>query len=317
MTISAASIVLLTYLAQAAPGQDDRSRAQALLDEGELLYREGDHASALRKFEAAYAAFPSAELWFNIAQAHRALGRPAEALESFERFASQAADAPADKLADARRSIVELQSRLGRIRIECDLADAIIALDGRTLGPAPLAEPVWATPGRHQISATPAGGPSSFEYVDVVVGGEQTILVGGPGAFAWAAPPPAAADITPALGEPATISAGRGRGWWLGRKWTWVAAGSAALLAGTAATVGGLAKARFDDLDHSCGSSSPAHQGCSEGDIDSLQRRMTAANVLWGLAGAAAVTAGVLFFVEDRPLAVFPTAGGAMARVRF
>ena len=45
---------------------------------------------------------------------------------------------------------------------------------------------------------------------------------------------------------------------------------------------------------------------------------MTTANVLWGLAGAAAVTAGVLFFVEDHAVVVAPMLGesnGMFARV--
>ena len=109
-------------------------------------------------------------------------------------------------------------------------------------------------------------------------------------------------------------------GWWLGRKWTWVAAGSAVVLAGSAAIVGGLAQSRFDDLKKSCGSASAARAGCSESDINSLQTRMTTANVLWGLAGAAAVTAGVLFFVEDHGVAVAPMLGqskGMLATVEF
>jgi hypothetical protein len=42
--------------------------------------------------------------------------------------------------------------------------------------------------------------------------------------------------------------------------------------------------------------------------------------VLWGLAGAAAVTTGVLFFVEGRSVAVAPMAGeatGMLARMEF
>jgi hypothetical protein len=34
------------------------------------------------------------------------------------------------------------------------------------------------------------------------------------------------------------------------------------------------------------------------------------ANVVWGLAGAAAVTTGVLFYFEGQPVTVAPVAGG-------
>jgi hypothetical protein len=96
-----------------------------------------------------------------------------------------------------------------------------------------------------------------------------------------------------------------------------VAAGSTVLLTGAAAIVGLGVNSRFDELKSSCGST---EAGCSEGDIDSLRARKYTANVLWGLAGAAAVTTGVLFFVEGRPVAVAPIAGettGLVARVGF
>jgi len=57
------------WLSQATPGIDDpqaKAQAQALLSEGTRLYGEGDVAGALEKFQAAYAAFPSPKLMFNI-----------------------------------------------------------------------------------------------------------------------------------------------------------------------------------------------------------------------------------------------------------
>jgi hypothetical protein len=109
-------------------------------------------------------------------------------------------------------------------------------------------------------------------------------------------------------------------GWWLGRRWTWVAAGSTVALTGAAAVVGWTVQSRFDDLKTSCGKDSPGQPGCSNSEIDSLHTRKVTANVLWGLAGAAAVTTGVLFFVEGRAVAVAPMAGGTtgmLARVEF
>ena len=84
--------------------------------------------------------------------------------------------------------------------------------------------------------------------------------------------------------------------------------------------VGGGAKSRYDELKASCGSGSSDRVGCDEGEISSLKTRVMTANVLWGLAGAAAVTAGVLFIVEDYRVQVAPLAGnanGLLARVEF
>jgi len=109
-------------------------------------------------------------------------------------------------------------------------------------------------------------------------------------------------------------------GWWLGRKWTWVAAGSTVLLAAGAITAGVLMQSKFDSLRSSCGAGNLERPGCSQSDINSVSSRQTIANVFWGLAGAAAVTTGVLFYFEGRPVTMAPVAGGmtgAMARVGF
>jgi len=99
-----------------------------------------------------------------------------------------------------------------------------------------------------------------------------------------------------------------GWGW---QKWTWVAAGSTVLLAAGAITAGVLDAGEFDSLRGSCAPGNLARPGCPQSDIDSVSSRQTAANVFWGLTAAAAVTTGVLFFVEGKPVSAAPMAGGA------
>lgn len=99
-------------------------------------------------------------------------------------------------------------------------------------------------------------------------------------------------------------------GWLLGRTWTWVAAGSAVLLAGGATVAGLTMQSKFNALDARCGrSSGQTYTGCKSSDFATLDSWKTTANVLWGLSAAAAVTAGVLFYVEGRGVEVSPTAG--------
>jgi hypothetical protein len=79
-----------------------------------------------------------------------------------------------------------------------------------------------------------------------------------------------------------------------GRLWTWIAAGTAGALALSALIVGLNAQSKFDDLNNTC---KPA---CPDSEVDSVRTRAIAADVMWGLAGAAAVTSVVLFFLEGR-----------------
>jgi len=82
-----------------------------------------------------------------------------------------------------------------------------------------------------------------------------------------------------------------------GRLWTWIAAGTAGALALSALIVGLNAQSKFDDLNNTC---KPA---CPDSEVDSVRSRAIAADVMWGLAGAAAVTSVVLFFLEGRSAA--------------
>jgi hypothetical protein len=336
------TIVLLALLAQAAPAAplQDKAKAKALLGEGSSLYEKGDYTGALEKFHAAYAAYSSPKIWFNIGQANRDLGRPVDALEAFQKFLDGVPDAAPEDKADAQASVVELQKRLGRLTIVCETTGAEISVDGKPVGVAPLAKPIWVVPGPHQVLASKQGAPLALGSAEATAGGVATVVLRGAQPAAAAPPPVAPAAATEATPPPPIETAAPppppapavdvstsperaaepGEGWFLGRKWTWVAGGAAVLFTGTAAVIGGLAQSRFKDLKKSCGVDSDEGLGCDKGSIDSLQTRMTTANVFWGLAGAAAVTAGVLFFVEGRPVVVAPMAGeskGLVARMEF
>ena len=318
----ATCLILLAILAQASPPTGDpqaKAQAQALLGQGTKLYQQGDVADALEKFQAAYAAFPSPNLMFNIGQANRDLSRPVEALEAFEKFLVGAADASPEMIADARKSVAQLQKKLGRIQVDCETGGAEVSVDGKSVGLAPLPDLIWVTPGRHQVTAKHASAAPAIEDVDVTAGSVATVtLLLRPVAISHAIPAHTAA---PDFGiQAASASSGGSEGWWMGRKWTWVAAGSTVLLAVGAITAGTLMDSKFDSLRSSCGAGNPARPGCSQSDIDSVSSRQTTANVFWGLAAAAAVTTGVLFYFEGQPVTVAPVAGGttgAVVRVGF
>ena len=320
------SLVLLAVLAQLSSPYADpqaKAKAQGLLTEGSGLYEKGDYAGALEKFNAAHAAYPSPKLMFNIGQAYRDLSRPVEALDAFEKFLAGALDASPETTADARKSLAELRDNLGRIRIDCATVGAEVSVDGKSVGLTPLSGPIWATPGHHQVTASHTLTALALENVEVTAGSVQTVtlrlhplavsVAAAPVALPAAAPSPANLDLHYSQ-RPAAAS----EGWWLGRKWTWVAAGSTVLLAAGAVATGLSMQSKYDSLKASCGSNTPP--SCSESDIASVSTRRNLANVFWGLAGAAAVTTGVLFYFEGRPVSATLVAGemtGVRAGVGF
>ena len=318
----ATSLILVVILAQASPSigdPQDKAQAKVLLGQGTKLYEQGDIAGALEKFQAAYSAFPSPKLMFNIGQADRDLHRHLEALEAFEKFLADAPDASPDMIADARKSISQLQKKLGQIQIDCMTSGADVSVDGKSVGRTPLPDLIWATPGRHQITARHESVAPAVEEVNVTAGVVSSVTLRL--AATVAAAPVLAPAAAPAIDLRASpVPNGDNEGWWLGRKWTWVAGGSTVLLAVGAITAGLAMQSKFNSLKTSCGRASPTQPQCSQSDVDSVSSLKTTANVFWGLTAAAAVTTGVLFYVEGRPVTVIPMAGettGALARVGF
>jgi hypothetical protein len=346
------ALVLLSVLAQLSrPASDPRvkAQAQALLRQGSALYEKGDYAGALEKFDAAYAAYPSPKLMFNIGQANRDLGRPVEALAAFEKFLTDATNAAPEVIAGAHKSVAELRDELGRIRVECEKTGAEVSVDGQSVGMTPLLTPIWATPGHHQVTASHANTTPALENMEVKAGSIQMVTLHlRPLAIPEAAQPVAVQPVVaqsevapkpeptplPSSSPPVVafsspnldISAGPSPnaasdgGWWLGRRWTWVAAGSTMLLGAGAITASLAMQSKFDSLDKSCGDGSVNRPGCSGSDIAAVRSRQTSANVLWGLTGAAALTTGVLLYLERRSIRVAPLAGentGLIATVRY
>lgn len=324
--MNAATLVLFSLLAQAGAQPTDpesKAKAQVLLKDGAQSYRQGAYSDALEKFDQAYAIFPSPKLLINIGQANRELGRTVEAVDAFEKYLFLSDDASPDLIAEAKRSVNELAPKIGKLLIDCGVADAEIAVDGRVVGKAPLADMVRVSPGRHQVTATHSTMIPVVQSVEVAAGTVQTVAI-RPRGLAEAAP---VTQVPPTPSPSVDLQAARpaspapSDGWWLGRKWTWVAAGSTVVFVGAAAIAGSMMQSKYDDLRTSCGKAAGANwTGCSSDQVSSLDTRKNAANIFWGLSAAAAVTTGVLFFVEGHDVTVAPMAGsttGLLANVRY
>lgn len=113
-----------------------------------------------------------------------------------------------------------------------------------------------------------------------------------------------AAEPAPSTAPPAAVApakwevderAGRSR-WpiWLGGALTLAAAGSAVAL-------GVSTNRRFDDLRDTCGQKLA---GCTDAQIDEILTRSRIVNVLWGVAGAAALATGIAAYASTREAGV-------------
>jgi hypothetical protein len=239
-------------------------------------------------------------------------GTAKEPAPAFEKSLVGAHYSSPETVADGHRSVAQARNGQGRIRIDCDMAGAEVTIDGKSVGLTPLPEPFWVAPGRHQVTASHASAFPTIETVDVESGSVAIVIM----RMRPLAVPAAAASL-PA--PPSSQSPpGANQGWWLGRRWTWIAAGFAVLLAGGAIAFDLAMYSKIESSkSYPCG---PDKYCYSTSDSNSINSRMLAAEVLGGLAAAAAVTTVVLFFVEGRPVSVAPVVGGmtgALVRVGF
>jgi hypothetical protein len=310
------AVVCCALGSPAQAGEGDKVVARAHYETATRLYEVREYADALKEYKAAYVAKPDAAFLFNIGQCYRKMDKNAEALDFFQQFLKKS---PPD---DPNRALVEARIRNIEAGLNSDYdpfdksgaakASAPAVKAPPSFAPAPVAPPEPVRP----FTAKPS------------LPAEQPTLP--PSAVPLSESQQAAMATKPIRRQQAEVAADRpmtrnnsaegSDSWWLGRKWTWVAASSAVVLAAGAAIAGAAMQSKFDSLNSSCGTTSARQQGCTQSDLNTLDTRKNAANIMWGLAGAAVVTAGVLFYVEGRPVTVTPLAGettGFLASVRY
>jgi serine/threonine-protein kinase len=101
---------------------------------------------------------------------HRTRGEEDLALLAF-RSALAAGGLNPDEKADAERQSIALRRKFGEVEVLCDVADALVAIDGRPVGRTPLPRPILVTPGSHRLTITRAGYRTVDRKIDVAPGG--------------------------------------------------------------------------------------------------------------------------------------------------
>jgi tetratricopeptide (TPR) repeat protein len=268
--------------AVAAPAAE----ARAAYRRGADLYRAGRYREAIAEFETADRLRPSPALQFNVGQAWEKLGDVEAALAAFARYLRQ--DPRAANREAVERNVRSLEGRLaatGRqmLHVLTDPPGAEVLVDGAPAGRSPV--DAAFRPGPHAITATAPGRQAARR--DVVLLPQRSLEVRldlealPPAALAATPPAPPLEATRPAPApEPAEQKS------WLGP----IIAGSVGVVAAGAGVVMGL-QARNAQNALLAG-------GNDRAQADALQSRArsdaTTANVLYGVAGAAVLTGGVL-----------------------
>ena len=201
-----AALVLVAGAAQAQRPARPRPLAQSLppdakrdYEAGRLLFEDGDFATALLKYQAAYDTTHDVRLLWDVAVCQKSLRRYARSLATLARYLAEGADA---LTAADRRDAQELSRAIApftsaqTLRVSEDGAQ--IAIDERVVGESPVSTPIVLDIGTHHVRVTKDG----FRAWDreVPVGGSaptsvEIVLARASGHLELRTPPDAAVRI--------------------------------------------------------------------------------------------------------------------------
>jgi Tfp pilus assembly protein PilF len=185
LSLAAAAVLLSGAPAIAAdppaPDAERKAEASAHLKRGAELIDAENLEGALAEFEAAYRLVPSPSILHNFGVVHQGLGRKAAALEAFERFLAEAANAPPATREHARQAVHTLRAEVAELRVPADIAGAAIFVDGRKVGQTPQERPIYLDPGPHHVSVEkPGGGTVHDERIQASAGQQLTVAMRPP-----------------------------------------------------------------------------------------------------------------------------------------
>ncbi|HTM18853.1 MAG TPA: hypothetical protein VL172_00030 [Kofleriaceae bacterium] len=167
--------LLALLLSASAARADPRDEAAAEAAAGDKALAAHDPAGALAHYQAAYAKYPTANLRFNMGLALVDLDRPLEAVRAFEDFLSDAKD-PAGRIRDfAAAQIVQLDRKLGRIRVI--LPAGVGAVKLRVDGQLCTVGRTRALPGAHEVRADAPGRRPFRTSITVAAGATTDVTV--------------------------------------------------------------------------------------------------------------------------------------------
>jgi hypothetical protein len=258
------------------PTPKDKARARELYALGQQMFRQGDYVGAQRSFDEAYKAVPNPIVLLSIAECQVRTDNFTDAVVTLQTYVQQRPDAP-DR-AQVEEQIGKLKAKPGVVTVESTPSGATIWVDGHSsslVTPADIELPA----GDHLITVEAQGHSKAEQGITVLIGSHQRVSLAP---IAEAVPEPALQPVPDVQIQAKTTSQGMLP--------IWVATGVAGAGLLTGAILGGMALKVKGDFD-----AKP-----SETTADKGERLALFADVGFGIAAAAGITAIVLFVTRDK-----------------
>jgi hypothetical protein len=262
-----------------APTAQQKVRARELYTKGQQMFRQGDYGGAQRSFEQAYAAVPNPVVLLSVAECQVRSEQYAAAVVTLQQYLDERKEAP-DR-AQVEAQITKIKEKPARLTVESTPAGAIIFVDGQDTGKLTPAD-VEVAAGDHMIAVQIEGFQRAEQAVSLFIGGHDSVR------FALPEVAPKLAESTPAKTRDQTDGGGKNE-----LLPVWIATGLAGAGVVTGAMLGGFAIKQSNDFkDHP-----------TEATADKGERLALFADVGFGIAAAAGVTAVILYFTRHKSTA--------------
>ena len=292
-------MTLLLLTANPTPVEPNVLKAREAFAAAQKLYQQARYADAAAKFEEAYALRPHPTIQYNIGRCLEQLGDLPRAMRSYRDYLRLMPDAPDKDAVNA--AVADLERKLQnkgvqQVLVYAEPASAVISVDGKVLGGSPSS--IELPPGNHTVTVTATGHePMQRAFVlsaqrsielsfslkssspAVVISDKPVVPTFTPNEFPPPPPPLVVATTTPDPRKP--------------RLFTWLASGAALAAAGTSV---GLYAAANGELVQMRALERPGTE--QQKYVNRAESLQTGSTVAAAVAGGAAVTALVLFFVE-------------------
>jgi tetratricopeptide (TPR) repeat protein len=273
----AALAVLPVGVAHATPSAQQRALARELYTKGQQLFREGDYPAAEHSFEEAYRVAPTPVVLLSIAECQVRTEQFERAAETLETYLREKPDAK-DKN-EVRTQIETLRHKPASLTVSSNIAGADIWVDGNDTGMSTPAD-LSLSPGVHTVTLVRDGYVRTDQSIRLSPAGRDTIRFT---MMPEAQAPVAAAAAATASEQPAEEPSGRHFG-----PAFWAATGVGIAAVGAGVALGVIALKKVDEYN-----ANPTQKRLDQG-----ERIALSADICYGIAGAAAVTAVVVYFTS-------------------
>ncbi len=214
----------------------DAVEARKAFEDGVTAYQNGDYESAAERFGHAQLLKPHPEVLLNLAQSQLKARQYAQAATSFQGYLTQTQR----ENATARNGLADAKTQVAEVSILAPEGVAIV-VNQTPVGNAPLPQPLYLVPGRHEVLA---GGRS--QTIQANAGTSETVDL----LNEVLPPPPATTAVSEGPTKPRRLPVDK---WFVERPGAWVGAGitvGSLVFSAVAATTSGRRYDAANDAKH-------------------------------------------------------------------